>query len=84
MTHLNIHPCFILCFVSKSCWYLCSNLISFHFLGKREGIFFHFLIYLFLGRLEKESAEKGEKLNKIKVVAVKAKKELDASRKEVP
>ncbi|KFZ52154.1 GRIP and coiled-coil domain-containing protein 2, partial [Antrostomus carolinensis] len=36
-----------------------------------------------IGRLEKESAEKGEKLNKIKVVAVKAKKELDASRKEV-
>uniref|UniRef100_A0A663LR93 GRIP and coiled-coil domain containing 2 n=1 Tax=Athene cunicularia TaxID=194338 RepID=A0A663LR93_ATHCN len=34
-------------------------------------------------RLEKESAEKGEKLNKIKVVAVKAKKELDASRKEM-
>uniref|UniRef100_A0A663LR98 GRIP and coiled-coil domain containing 2 n=1 Tax=Athene cunicularia TaxID=194338 RepID=A0A663LR98_ATHCN len=42
------------------------------------------LSYLFiLGRLEKESAEKGEKLNKIKVVAVKAKKELDASRKEM-
>ncbi|KFV40838.1 GRIP and coiled-coil domain-containing protein 2, partial [Tyto alba] len=36
-----------------------------------------------IGRLEKESAEKGEKLNKIKVVAVKAKKELDASRKEM-
>ncbi|KFW94169.1 GRIP and coiled-coil domain-containing protein 2, partial [Phalacrocorax carbo] len=36
-----------------------------------------------IGKLEKESAEKGEKLNKIKVVAVKAKKELDASRKEV-
>nr|XP_009663798.1 PREDICTED: GRIP and coiled-coil domain-containing protein 2 [Struthio camelus australis] len=36
-----------------------------------------------IGRLEKESAEKTEKLNKIKVVAVKAKKELDASRKEV-
>ncbi|XP_067993588.1 GRIP and coiled-coil domain-containing protein 2 isoform X1 [Melanerpes formicivorus] len=35
-----------------------------------------------IGRLEKESAEKGEKLNKFKVVAVKAKKELDASRKE--
>ncbi|RMC06604.1 hypothetical protein DUI87_16041 [Hirundo rustica rustica] len=35
-----------------------------------------------IGILEKESAEKGEKLNKIKVVAVKAKKELDASRKE--
>uniref|UniRef100_A0A8B9FJU8 GRIP and coiled-coil domain containing 2 n=1 Tax=Amazona collaria TaxID=241587 RepID=A0A8B9FJU8_9PSIT len=34
-------------------------------------------------QLEKESAEKGEKLNKIKVVAVKAKKELDASRKEM-
>ncbi|KAM9203850.1 GRIP and coiled-coil domain-containing protein 2 [Mergus octosetaceus] len=36
-----------------------------------------------IGRLEKESAEKGEKLNKIKMVAVKAKKELDASRKEM-
>ncbi|KFQ28697.1 GRIP and coiled-coil domain-containing protein 2, partial [Mesitornis unicolor] len=36
-----------------------------------------------IGRLEQESAEKGEKLNKIKVVAVKAKKELDASRKEM-
>ncbi|XP_062371053.1 GRIP and coiled-coil domain-containing protein 2 [Cinclus cinclus] len=36
-----------------------------------------------IGMLEKESAEKGEKLNKIKVVAVKAKKELDASRKEM-
>ncbi|XP_074992356.1 LOW QUALITY PROTEIN: GRIP and coiled-coil domain-containing protein 2 [Calonectris borealis] len=36
-----------------------------------------------IGRLEKESAEKGEKINKIKVVAVKAKKELDASRKEM-
>nr|XP_009943824.1 PREDICTED: GRIP and coiled-coil domain-containing protein 2 [Opisthocomus hoazin] len=36
-----------------------------------------------IGWLEKESAEKGEKLNKIKVVAVKAKKELDASRKEM-
>ncbi|GAB0178962.1 GRIP and coiled-coil domain-containing protein 2 [Grus japonensis] len=36
-----------------------------------------------IGRLERESAEKGEKLNKIKVVAVKAKKELDASRKEM-
>ncbi|XP_030135055.4 GRIP and coiled-coil domain-containing protein 2 [Taeniopygia guttata] len=36
-----------------------------------------------IGVLEKESAEKGEKLNKIKVVAVKAKKELDASRKEM-
>ncbi|KFP56811.1 GRIP and coiled-coil domain-containing protein 2, partial [Cariama cristata] len=36
-----------------------------------------------IGSLERESAEKGEKLNKIKVVAVKAKKELDASRKEV-
>ncbi|KFV92180.1 GRIP and coiled-coil domain-containing protein 2, partial [Eurypyga helias] len=36
-----------------------------------------------IGRLEKESAEKGEKLNKMKVVAVKAKKELDASRKEM-
>ncbi|KGL91707.1 GRIP and coiled-coil domain-containing protein 2, partial [Charadrius vociferus] len=36
-----------------------------------------------IGRLEKESAEKGEKLNKIKVVAVKAKKELDVSRKEM-
>ncbi|NXD12915.1 GCC2 protein, partial [Nothocercus nigrocapillus] len=36
-----------------------------------------------IGNLEKESAEKTEKLNKIKVVAVKAKKELDTSRKEV-
>ncbi|XP_054059642.1 GRIP and coiled-coil domain-containing protein 2 isoform X1 [Rissa tridactyla] len=36
-----------------------------------------------IGRLEKEAADKGEKLNKIKVVAVKAKKELDASRKEM-
>ncbi|KAM6342215.1 GRIP and coiled-coil domain-containing protein 2 isoform 1-T1 [Podargus strigoides] len=36
-----------------------------------------------IGRLEKESAEKGEKLNKIKIVAVKAKKELDAGRKEM-
>ena len=35
-------------------------------------------------RLEKESAEKGEKLNKMKAVAVRAKKELDTSRKEVP
>lgn len=58
------------------------NLISF-LGGKKRHIFS--LSYLFiLGRLEKESAEKGEKLNKIKVVAVKAKKELDASRKEVP
>nr|XP_019609470.1 PREDICTED: GRIP and coiled-coil domain-containing protein 2 [Rhinolophus sinicus] len=32
--------------------------------------------------LEKESKEKGEKINKIKLVAVKAKKELDSSRKE--
>ncbi|XP_039767140.1 GRIP and coiled-coil domain-containing protein 2 isoform X2 [Ornithorhynchus anatinus] len=32
--------------------------------------------------LEKESKEKDEKLNKIKVVAVKARKELEASRKE--
>ncbi|XP_016154850.1 PREDICTED: GRIP and coiled-coil domain-containing protein 2 [Ficedula albicollis] len=36
-----------------------------------------------IGMLERESAEKGEKLNKIKVVAVKAKKELDAGRKEM-
>uniref|UniRef100_A0A669QJR8 GRIP and coiled-coil domain containing 2 n=1 Tax=Phasianus colchicus TaxID=9054 RepID=A0A669QJR8_PHACC len=36
-----------------------------------------------LGRLEKESAEKGEKLNKMKAVAVRAKKELDTSRKEM-
>uniref|UniRef100_A0A8C2TQY1 GRIP and coiled-coil domain containing 2 n=1 Tax=Coturnix japonica TaxID=93934 RepID=A0A8C2TQY1_COTJA len=35
-----------------------------------------------IGRLEKESAEKGEKLNKMKAVAVRAKKELDTSRKE--
>ncbi|XP_074847233.1 GRIP and coiled-coil domain-containing protein 2 isoform X2 [Carettochelys insculpta] len=33
--------------------------------------------------LEKESAEREEKLNKVKVIAVKARKELDASRKEV-
>lgn len=45
---------------------------------------FKFSYVFVLGMLEKESAEKGEKLNKIKVVAVKAKKELDASRKEVP
>uniref|UniRef100_A0A8C3LQY0 GRIP and coiled-coil domain containing 2 n=1 Tax=Chrysolophus pictus TaxID=9089 RepID=A0A8C3LQY0_CHRPC len=36
-----------------------------------------------IGRLEKESAEKGEKLNKMKAVAVRAKKELDTSRKEM-
>lgn len=82
MKYLNTPPCFIFCFFSKSCWYLCSNFIS--FLGG-EGRRIFSLSYLFiLGRLEKESAEKGEKLNKIKVVAVKAKKELDASRKEVP
>lgn len=33
--------------------------------------------------LEKESKGKEEKMNKIKAVAVKAKKELDNSRKEV-
>ncbi|XP_006114615.2 GRIP and coiled-coil domain-containing protein 2 isoform X2 [Pelodiscus sinensis] len=33
--------------------------------------------------LEKESAEREEKLNKVKVIAVKARKELDSSRKEV-
>ncbi|XP_067419717.1 GRIP and coiled-coil domain-containing protein 2 isoform X2 [Emydura macquarii macquarii] len=33
--------------------------------------------------LEKESAEREEKLNKVKVLAVKARKELDSSRKEV-
>lgn len=38
---------------------------------------------MFLGYLEKESKEKDEKINKIKLVAVKAKKELDSSRKEV-
>ncbi|KAJ7406952.1 GRIP and coiled-coil domain-containing protein 2 [Willisornis vidua] len=56
-------------------------------LREKIGIFLTVLFYINgLGsldwRLEKESAEKGEKLNKIKVVAVKAKKELDASRKE--
>ncbi|XP_070367614.1 GRIP and coiled-coil domain-containing protein 2 isoform X2 [Equus asinus] len=35
-----------------------------------------------IGYLEKESKEKDEKINKIKLVAVKAKKELDSSRKE--
>ena len=33
--------------------------------------------------LEKESREKEERTNKIKAVAVKARKELDISRKEV-
>uniref|UniRef100_A0A674I5D8 GRIP and coiled-coil domain containing 2 n=1 Tax=Terrapene triunguis TaxID=2587831 RepID=A0A674I5D8_9SAUR len=33
--------------------------------------------------LEKQSAEREEKLNKVKVIAVKARKELDSSRKEV-
>ncbi|XP_073094879.1 GRIP and coiled-coil domain-containing protein 2 isoform X3 [Manis javanica] len=36
-----------------------------------------------IGYLEKESKEKEEKISKIKLVAVKAKKELDSSRKEV-
>ncbi|KAK2488461.1 hypothetical protein MC885_019489 [Smutsia gigantea] len=36
-----------------------------------------------IGYLEKESKEKEEKTSKIKLVAVKAKKELDSSRKEV-
>uniref|UniRef100_A0A8D2DCS4 GRIP and coiled-coil domain-containing protein 2 n=1 Tax=Sciurus vulgaris TaxID=55149 RepID=A0A8D2DCS4_SCIVU len=36
-----------------------------------------------IGNLEKESKEKEEKISKIKLVAVKAKKELDSSRKEV-
>ncbi|XP_027804748.2 GRIP and coiled-coil domain-containing protein 2 isoform X1 [Marmota flaviventris] len=35
-----------------------------------------------IGNLEKESKEKEEKISKIKLVAVKAKKELDSSRKE--
>uniref|UniRef100_A0A8C0KDB2 GRIP and coiled-coil domain containing 2 n=1 Tax=Canis lupus dingo TaxID=286419 RepID=A0A8C0KDB2_CANLU len=35
-----------------------------------------------IGYLEKESKEKEEKINKIKLVAVKAKKELDSSKKE--
>ncbi|XP_014444491.1 GRIP and coiled-coil domain-containing protein 2 isoform X2 [Tupaia chinensis] len=35
-----------------------------------------------IGNLEKESKEKEEKINKLKLVAVKAKKELDSSRKE--
>lgn len=57
-------------------------LIEFVSWGEEKQVYL--LSYLFiLGRLEKESAEKGEKLNKIKMVAVKAKKELDASRKEV-
>lgn len=38
---------------------------------------------MFLGYLEKESKEKEEKINKIKLVAVRAKKELDSSKKEV-
>jgi hypothetical protein len=42
-----------------------------------------FCHFLFLGNLEKESKEKEEKISKIKLVAVKAKKELDSSRKEV-
>ncbi|XP_077624672.1 GRIP and coiled-coil domain-containing protein 2 isoform X1 [Crocuta crocuta] len=36
-----------------------------------------------IGYLEKESKEKEEKISKIKLVAVKAKKELDSSKKEV-
>ncbi|XP_033867955.3 GRIP and coiled-coil domain-containing protein 2-like [Acipenser ruthenus] len=36
-----------------------------------------------IGNLEKEHKEKHEKMNKIKAVAVKAKKELDTTRKEV-
>lgn len=38
---------------------------------------------MFLEYLKKESREKEEKINKIKLVAVKAKKELDSSRREV-
>lgn len=38
---------------------------------------------MFLGYLEKEFKEKDEKINKIKLVVVKVKKELDFSRKEV-
>lgn len=38
---------------------------------------------MFLGYLEKEAKEKEEKINKLKLVAVKAKKELESSRKEV-
>ena len=38
---------------------------------------------MFLGYLEKEAKEKEEKINKLKLVAVKAKKEQDSSRKEV-
>ena len=38
---------------------------------------------MFLGYLEKEAKEKEEKINKLKLVAVKATKELDSSRKEV-
>lgn len=37
----------------------------------------------FAAQLQKESKEKDERTNKIKAVAVKAKKELDISRKEV-
>lgn len=44
------------------------------------------LIHLFknyAADLQKENTEKEEKMNKIKAVAVKARKELDSSRKEV-
>lgn len=41
------------------------------------------LLFSILESLEKESKDKDEKINKIKLVAVKAKKELDSNRKEV-
>uniref|UniRef100_A0A8C3SW93 GRIP and coiled-coil domain containing 2 n=1 Tax=Chelydra serpentina TaxID=8475 RepID=A0A8C3SW93_CHESE len=40
-------------------------------------------LFFVLVCLEKQSAEREEKLNKVKVIAVKARKELDSSRKEV-
>ena len=41
------------------------------------------LSFSILESLEKESKDKDEKISKIKLVAVKAKKELDSNRKEV-
>lgn len=51
-------------------------------------IFFLLTLYMILSfsileSLEKESKDKDEKISKIKLVAVKAKKELDSNRKEV-
>lgn len=40
-------------------------------------------LYLPSALLEKEHRDKDEKMNKIKAVAIKAKKELDISKKEV-